>query len=48
MDNVIVTPHISGNGEAYTDRAFQILEQQLEHKQKGEKFINVVNRKRGY
>jgi phosphoglycerate dehydrogenase-like enzyme len=48
MDNVIVTPHISGNGEAYVDRAFQILELQLEHKQKGEKFINVVNRKRGY
>ncbi|CAD0082539.1 unnamed protein product [Aureobasidium vineae] len=48
LDNVIVTPHISGNGEAYVDRAFQILELQLEHKQKGEKFINVVNRKRGY
>jgi phosphoglycerate dehydrogenase-like enzyme len=48
LDNVIVTPHISGNGEAYVDRAFQILELQLEHKQKGEDFINVVNRKRGY
>ncbi|KAI5204279.1 hypothetical protein E4T39_03720 [Aureobasidium subglaciale] len=48
LDNVIVTPHISGNGEAYVDRAFQILELQLERKQKGEKFINVVNRKRGY
>lgn len=48
LENVIVTPHISGNGEAYVDRAFQILELQLEHKQKGEDFINVVNRKRGY
>ncbi|KAG9564155.1 hypothetical protein KCU71_g6217, partial [Aureobasidium melanogenum] len=48
LDSVIVTPHISGNGEAYVDRAFQILELQLEHKQKGEDFINVVNRKRGY
>ncbi|THX36599.1 hypothetical protein D6D10_06541 [Aureobasidium pullulans] len=48
LENVIVTPHISGNGAAYVDRAFQILELQLEHKQKGEKYINVVNRKRGY
>ncbi|THX41602.1 hypothetical protein D6D11_08440 [Aureobasidium pullulans] len=48
LDNVIVTPHISGNGAAYVDRAFQILELQLEHKQKGEKYINVVDRKRGY
>jgi phosphoglycerate dehydrogenase-like enzyme len=48
LNNVIVTPHVSGRGQAYTDRAFQILELQLEHKQKGEKFINVVNKKRGY
>ena len=48
MDNVIVTPHISGVGTAYNDRAFQLLEQQLELRRKGEKLLNVVQRKRGY
>lgn len=48
LDNVTVTPHISGVGQAYTDRAFQILEIQLERRQKGEKLINVVRRERGY
>ena len=46
--NVTITPHISGVGQAYTDRAFQILEIQLERKRKGEKLINVVRRERGY
>lgn len=48
LDNVTVTPHISGVGTAYTDRAFQILEVQLERRARGEKLINVVDRKRGY
>lgn len=48
LDNVTVTPHISGVGQAYTDRAFQILEIQLERRAKGEKLINVVRRERGY
>ena len=48
LDNVTVTPHVSGIGQAYTDRAFQILELQLERRAKGEKFINVVQRERGY
>jgi len=48
MESVIVTPHISGLGQAYTDRALQILEVNLERREKGEKLINVVNRKRGY
>ena len=46
--NCIVTPHISGLGDAYVDRAFQVVEVNLDRKEKGEKLINVVNRKRGY
>jgi len=48
MDNVIITPHVSGNGTSYNDRAFQLFEQQLERRKNGEKFLNVVQRKRGY
>ncbi|KAF2836314.1 2-hydroxyacid dehydrogenase [Patellaria atrata CBS 101060] len=46
--NVIITPHISGVGTAYNERAFAILELNLLRKQLGEKLVNVVNRKRGY
>ena len=46
--NCIITPHISGLGEAYVDRAFQVLEVNLERREKGERLINVVDRKRGY
>lgn len=46
--NVIVTPHISGLGTSYVDRAFQVLEVNLTKKEKGEKLINLVDRKRGY
>ncbi|KAI9840551.1 MAG: hypothetical protein M1837_001531 [Sclerophora amabilis] len=48
LPNVILTPHISGSGSAYVDRAFQVLDLNLVHLEKGEKLINVVNRKRGY
>lgn len=48
LKNVIVTPHISGNGVAYEERAFQVLEVNLERKEKGERLINVVRRERGY
>lgn len=48
LKNAIVTPHVSGVGQAYTERAFGVLEKNLELRQKGEKLINVVDRKRGY
>ncbi|USW54640.1 Putative D-isomer specific 2-hydroxyacid dehydrogenase, NAD-binding domain-containing protein [Septoria linicola] len=48
MENVIVTPHVSGNGVAYTERTFKILEQNLERREHGEKLINIVRRSRGY
>lgn len=46
--NCIVTPHISGLGSAYLDRAMQVLEVNLDRREKDEKMINVVDRKRGY
>ncbi|OQN97244.1 hypothetical protein B0A48_16786 [Cryoendolithus antarcticus] len=48
LPNVIVTPHVSGVGQAYLERAFQVLEVNLERRQKGERLINVVRRERGY
>lgn len=46
--NCIVTPHISGLGVLYMDRAFQVLEVNLVKREKGKKLINVVDRKKGY
>ena len=46
--NCIVTPHISGMGIAYVDRAFQVLEVNLDRMDAGEELINEVDRKRGY
>jgi len=48
LENVILTPHISGNGSDYIDRTFKILEENLSRKQRGEKLLNVVRRERGY
>ena len=46
--NCIVTPHISALASAYTDRAFQVFEVNLTRRERGEKLINVVDRKKGY
>ena len=46
--NCVITPHISGLGDAYVDRACQVLEVNLDRREKGEKLINVVDRKKGY
>ena len=48
VPNVIITPHISGAGVAYVQRAFEVLEVNLKRRENGEKLINVVDRKRGY
>ncbi len=48
MPNVLITPHVSGSNSAYVDRSFQVLEVNLTRLEKGEKLLNVVNRKRGY
>ncbi|KAF1812144.1 2-hydroxyacid dehydrogenase [Eremomyces bilateralis CBS 781.70] len=46
--NILIAPHISGVGSAYSERAFQILDINLTRRAKGEKLINVVQRERGY
>lgn len=46
--NCIITPHISGLGVMYAERAFQVLEVNLVRREKGKDLINVVSRKKGY
>lgn len=48
MQNVVVTPHVSGVGQSYSERAFKVLEENLERRKKGEPLLNVVKRERGY
>ncbi len=48
VPNCIITPHISGLGTAYVDRAFGVLEVNLERREEGKEMINVVDRERGY
>lgn len=46
--NTIVTPHISGSSTKYYERAFEVLELNLERRRDGKPLVNVVNRGRGY
>ena len=46
--NCIITPHISGASTKYAERAFEILEINLERESRGEKMINLVDKKKGY
>lgn len=48
VENVIITPHISGIGKVYTSRSFDILDVNLKKREDGDKMINVVDRKKGY
>ncbi|EGP88155.1 uncharacterized protein MYCGRDRAFT_41081 [Zymoseptoria tritici IPO323] len=48
MKEVILTPHVSGSGEAYVGRTFEVLGENLERRRRGEGLINVVERGRGY
>jgi phosphoglycerate dehydrogenase-like enzyme len=48
LPNVVLTPHISGSGVSYMNRAMQVLAVNVEKRTKGEKLINVVRRERGY
>ncbi|TAQ90529.1 hypothetical protein B7494_g1144 [Chlorociboria aeruginascens] len=48
LQNVAITPHISGLGTTYAERSFEILDRNLGNLEKGEKLINLVDRKRGY
>jgi phosphoglycerate dehydrogenase-like enzyme len=48
MENVAITPHVSGLGTAYAERSLDILEKNLSRLERGEKLLNVVDRKKGY
>ncbi|KAI5788364.1 D-isomer-specific 2-hydroxyacid dehydrogenase-like protein [Geopyxis carbonaria] len=48
LENVIITPHVSGNGDNYFARALEIMAINLERIRNDEKFLNLVNRSKGY
>jgi len=48
MDNVFVTPHISGNFAEYVDRVGEQFAENLARYVRGEALFNVVEKKRGY
>lgn len=48
MENVAITPHVSGIGTTYLERSFDILEKNLTNLEEGKPLINVVDRKKGY
>jgi phosphoglycerate dehydrogenase-like enzyme len=48
FENVIISPHISGDREDYILHATEIFCENLRRYLSGRKLINVVDRKRGY
>jgi phosphoglycerate dehydrogenase-like enzyme len=48
MENVIITPHISGSSAAFNERAVDFFLQNLRRFQAGEPLLNVVDAERGY
>lgn len=48
LENVAITPHVSGLGTLYYQRSFEILERNLTRLEDGDNLINVVDRKKGY
>ncbi|KAI9843587.1 MAG: hypothetical protein M1838_002550 [Thelocarpon superellum] len=48
LPNVIITPHVSGFSQTAIERSFEVLDLNLSRLAKGEKLVNIVDRKRGY
>jgi phosphoglycerate dehydrogenase-like enzyme len=48
LDNVILSPHVSGGMEDYMLRAAELFADNLKRYLAGKKLVNMVNRKRGY
>lgn len=48
LDNVILSPHISGGMEDYIERATDIFCKNLERYLNGKRLLNVINKSRGY
>jgi phosphoglycerate dehydrogenase-like enzyme len=48
MDNVIITPHISGSSAAFNDRAVELFLENLRRYQSAQPLLNVVDPDKGY
>jgi len=48
LENVIITPHVSGASPRYMDRAVPLFCQNLGRYLRGEPLLNVVDKQRGY
>ena len=48
LENVAITPHVSGLGTTYAERSLAILDINLGRIEEGKPLINVVSRKKGY
>jgi phosphoglycerate dehydrogenase-like enzyme len=48
LENVIITPHVSGLSREYEERSYEILEGNLTNLERGKPLLNLVDRKRGY
>ncbi|OQU93754.1 D-isomer specific 2-hydroxyacid dehydrogenase, NAD binding domain-containing protein [Cladophialophora immunda] len=46
--NVIITPHISGLGSEYAQRAYDVFMVNWARREKGERMFNLVDRRKGY
>ncbi|KAL9608998.1 MAG: hypothetical protein Q9167_006207 [Letrouitia subvulpina] len=46
--NIFVSPHVAGLCNRYLDRTYEILEINLDRRQKGIPYLNLVNREEGY
>jgi phosphoglycerate dehydrogenase-like enzyme len=47
-ERLIMTPHISGHTDKYTERVMAILEENLDRLEKGTTLLNVIDREKGY
>jgi phosphoglycerate dehydrogenase-like enzyme len=47
-ERVVLTPHISGHTERYTERVIEILQENLKRLEKGKTLLNLVDRRKGY
>lgn len=48
LENVIITPHVSGSFSNYLNRAFNVVAENLRRKEQGKELVNLVRRERGY
>jgi phosphoglycerate dehydrogenase-like enzyme len=48
IDNVLLTPHISGARQGYNDAAFEVFAENLRRFTTGQEMVNLIERSRGY